>query len=297
MTTRNFKRLTEDALLAVAVVDAAEASAVATAPGGCEGVRYPLFLTLEAAAQAELETGSHACIEFILPGRPGRWRAAGEVTLALPQGGGGMPPGVCLELLGLALIQDPAMAVDVTEDSELEDTSGGAPDGFDPRGIKLQGLDITGMLSDLLGRDVKAIAEPKIAREIPDLSVVAIYRDDAGEPRFAIVLDKPATARIGGALTMLPPEACTHDASGRAELAGEPLENATEVLNIMSALFHEAGSPHISLGETLGLARVRELEDEKLTAILERPCWSLGVGLDIEEYGPGELLLLAAPTS
>ena len=135
MTTRNYKRLTDDALLSVAVVDAKEADAVAAVPGGCEGVRYPLFVDLDAAAQAGLEKGAHACIEFILPGRPGRWRAGGEVALALPNGGEGLPPGVCLELLGLALIQDAP-----PEASGPAGASAGPPEvvevqGFDPGSV------------------------------------------------------------------------------------------------------------------------------------------------------------------
>ena len=63
--------------------------------------------------------------------------------------------------------------------------------------------------------------------------------------RFAIVLDKDATARVGGALTMMPPDGIAKEAEGTQPLEGEPLQNATEVMNIMAALFHEAGAPHI----------------------------------------------------
>ena len=289
MVQRNFKHLSPDVLLSVESVEAGQATAVATAPGGCEGGGYPLFVDLSQRPEVELETGAHACLEFILPGRPGRWRAAGQVALALPSGGPGLPRGLCLELLGLTLTQDaPAAKVALAAEAEAEEIV-----GFDPREMEIEDADVCGMLSDLLGRDVGSKSAGDLGSEIPDDAIVAYYRNDEGEARFAIVLDKPAAARVGGALTMMPPEGIDQDAKGRAPLDGEPLENATEVLNIMSALFHEAGAPHIVLAETMTHAEVRAGGDEALCALLDGATWSLAVGMDIEEYGEGATLLLA----
>ena len=165
--------------------------------------------------------------------------------------------------------------------------------GFDPTGIELGDAEVCGMLSDLLGREVGACPAGDFVENVPDDAVVAYYRTDGGEARFAIVFDKPAAARVGGALTMLTPAGVDKDATGRAPLSGEPLENAAEVLNIMSALFHDAGAPHIVLAETLTHAEVREGGDEELQRVLDEAAWSLALGLEIEDYGEGKAILLA----
>ena len=157
MVQRNFRHLTPDVLLTVEPIEADAVAAVATSPGGCDGARYPLFVDLSERPELELSTGDHALLEFILPGRPGRWSAAGQVALALPDGGpGGIPRGLCLELAGLALTQGAAS-------SEPEAAEAAAPAaeeeaaGFDPTGIELGDAEVCGMLSDLLGREVAVL--------------------------------------------------------------------------------------------------------------------------------------------
>ena len=288
MAQRTFRHLPPDVLLIVEPVEADAAAAVATAPGGVDGSRFPVFVDLSARPGVTLQDGGHACLEFILPGRPGRWRAAGQVARSVPEGVGGVPRGVCLELLGLTLTGETSAEPDMVEAADDE-----AAPGFDPLAMELEAADVTGMLSDLLGREVKAVEGPAIGGEIPGDAVVAAYRDDDGVARFAIALDKPAAARVGGALTMLPPQGIAEFVNGRAPLEGEPLENAAEVLNIMSALFHEAGAPHVVLAETQTEDELRAGGEPELVALLDDAIWSLAVGLDVEEYGAGEVLLLA----
>ncbi len=76
-------------------------------------------------------------------------------------------------------------------------------------------------------------------------------------------------------------------------LAGEPLTNAGEVLNIMAALFHEAGSPRVALAETLSGADLAAEKGGELATLVAEASWRLEFRIDIEEYGGGELLLLA----
>jgi hypothetical protein len=71
------------------------------------------------------------------------------------------------------------------------------------------------------------------------------------------------------------------------------MENAKEVLNIMSALFHEAESPHVVLAETVLGADLADAAGGELQALLDNKVWSLSLKIDIEDYGMAEVFLAA----
>lgn len=238
--------------------------------------------------------GTYARIEFILPGKPGRWLAAGEVTFAIEEPTSEIPKGVCLELLGLTLttVVGPTQSEETAAGvvPELDD-QGEPAEAYDPKDLKMDEQDVCGMLSDLMGRNVDAVGDSKLPDQLKGNAVVAVFRDDAGKASFTITFDKGGAARVGGALTMVPEAKVNKEAKNKVMLEGEPLENISEVLNIMSALFHEAGTPHVVLAEVINGIDMREHNDGELVALFDEPRWSLGHSLDIEDYGPGEVYI------
>jgi len=287
-------------LLTHSMIPSEEALALASSPGGCEGNRYPLFVELDASALsgAGYVRGGHMQVEFILPGKPGRWRAAGEIAMLVEQARPDAPLGLGLELLGLTLTGETseAGALAAGEASAVTDAESvtAAPEpAFDASTMEVEIDEVAGMLADLLGRDVVADESEALVQKIGGEDLIAGFRDDSGVALFLIVLDKSGAARIGGSLTMLPPEGVNKDAKTRGPLEGEACENAGEVLNIMSALFHEAGAPHVALAETITGKELPESADGEFQALLDAPTWRLSLVLDIEEYGPAEVLLVA----
>jgi len=292
MTLTQFRRFTPDALLSHASIASDEALALASSPGGCEGNRYPVFVELGEAevAACGYTRGSHLSVEFILPGKPGRWRAAGEVTMVVDQPRPDAPLGVGVELLGLSLTGEPAAAA--AEEAPVEEPEV-VVEAFDASTLSIELTEVAGMLADLLGRDVTGEESEALTTKITAHDVAAAFRDDSGLAAFMIVFDKAGAARIGGSLTMLPADGINADVEKPDALEGEALENAGEVLNIMSALFHEAGAQHVVLAETVTGEELPEACDGELQAIVDAPTWSLSMKLEIEEYGPAEVLLLA----
>lgn len=297
----NFRRLGGTALLAHSGIASEEALQIASSPGGCEGNRYPIFVELEAAIVSEngYTCGGHMVVEFILPGKPGRWRAAGEITLLVNETRPDAPMGLGLELLGLALTGDMGAAAATSTEAQTGGVATEEPTGevsskpaFDATDLAIDIDEVAGMLADLLGRDVAGAESEKLQKKIADEDIIAGFRNDEGAAVFLIAFDKRGAARIGGSLTMLPAESVDKDSKGKGPLEGEPLENAGEVLNIMSALFHEAGSPHVVLAETITGKELEDACEGEFQAIIQKPTWSLSLVLDIEEYGPAEVLLL-----
>ena len=296
MVAIGFRRIQSAAVLKADPLASDQALALASAPGGCPGNRYPIFVELEASTVAGFQRGGFCAVEFILPGKPGRWRATGEIVAAVgtqkSQGSVVVPAGLGLELLGLALtsevlvapeptalVSEPAPPVESAADPQEPEPE------FDASQMVIEISDAVAMLRDLLGRDVEGQASSVLADKIGPHDVVACYCDDDGEVIFAIAFDKACAARIGGALTMLPVDSLDDAIKGKGALTGEPMENAKEVLNIMSALFHEAESPHVVLAETVLGADLADAAGGELQALLDNKVWSLSLKIDIEDYG------------
>ena len=321
MAAKKIRHLASSTLLVTEEVSAAEALALASMPGACEADRYAVFVEMEET----YAKGSYARIEFILPGKPGRWAAAGEVTCEVKAPIDGVPKGICMELLGLTLTTGQVEAspepetvladvastrdgaaehADDTEgdwatdsskasapDSETDDPDLGEPKAATD--IKITSDDVCGMLGDLLGREVKQTKGCKLPGKIEDSAVVAIFRDDKGKANYAITLDKGGATRIGGALTMLPEAAMNNEAESESMLMGDPLENVSEVLSIMSSLFQESHPTPIVLAEVIHGAELREYNDGEFVEMMDNPSWSLAYGMEIEDCGKAEIYLAA----
>lgn len=321
-----------------------EALALATVPGGCAGNRYPVFVEIPGDVAAGFARGSHCAVEFMLPGKPGRWRATGEVVCSLSAPTAEAPSGLGLELLGLALTGDAfagaATETEASTDAPTEasveasteapaEASGEAPPeaqaeaaeaqaeapteaaaeapdaataeaeaaqeepDFDASALEISLEEVASMLGDLLGREVVPRESDKLTGGFEAHDVIASYRDDDGDTIFCIAFDKPGAARIGGALTMMGVEGINEVIEADEALGGEPHENALEVLNIMSALFHEADSPHVVLAETVTGADLPDAVEGRIQAVLDAKAWSLCLAVDIEDYGPAEVYLVA----
>ncbi len=289
MSAQKYRHFTSSTLLATEEVSSANALALASMPGACDANRFRVFVEMEET----YAKGTYARIEFILPGKPGRWSAAGEVTYEVKSPTNGVPQGVCLELFGLALT-----AASVEPKAEPENSNRIAEDaeakvGFDPSERHLDAKEVCGTLSALLGREVKPNGGSTLPGTMQDNALIAIYRNDKGEPISTIALDKAAATRIGGALSMLPETEMDDIAEEESVLDGEPLQNVHEVLNILSVLFHDATSPHVALAEVINGADMRDYNDGELLPLFDNPRWSLAQGMDIEDYGKAEVYFAA----
>ena len=299
MPTITFKRIDAGSVLQTEALPVADALAVAAEPGGCGGNRYPLFLEVDGAVAASHEPGSYCEVIFVLPGRPGRWRASGEVVASVAEPIDAAPTGIGIELLGLALTSEasaPADAEPSAAESEASIAAGDADsdqEGFDATTLEITDLDVAGMLRDLLGRKVEVQPSTKLTKGFSDYDLIGSFYADNGETVYLIGFDKAGAARIGGALTMIGPETLDGAITSKSPLEGDSVENAKEVLNIMSALFHEGGSPHVVLGETVNGEDLATAKDGQLQAVLDEMVWALGLQADIEEYGVAEVLLVA----
>lgn len=311
MVATAFKLIQRAAVLKADPLASDQALALASAPGGCAGNRYPLFIELENVAG--FQPGGFCSVEFILPGKPGRWRASGEILAAVDgqhsSGSAKVPSGLGIELLGLALTGEsfvqsnesaqasPPLAETVPPSKAA--VSAPAVDehealfSFDASEMTIEVTDVVAMLRDLLGRDVKGQTSSVLVDKIAPNDVVASYRDDHGDVVFAIAFDKAGAARIGSALTMLPENGLEAIIEASGALGGEPLDNAKEVLNIMSALFHEADAPHVVLAETVTGKALAETPGGPIQAVFDNQVWSLSLSVDIEDYGKAEIYLVA----
>ncbi|MFT5080185.1 MAG: hypothetical protein ACI9C2_000359 [Gammaproteobacteria bacterium] len=292
MTVQDYKQLVSSALLLSEEVTSAEALALASMPGACEADRYRIFVEMEET----FTKGSFARIEFVLPGKPGRWCAAGEVIYEVKLPAVGVPKGVCLELFGLNLTAPESPVADEGAPEMQEGEQGPALESagaFDPTNLSLDSEDVCSMLRDLMGRELEVGGECVLPAGLKDNAVIAIFRNDAGESIFTITFDKGGATRVGGALTMLPEDLMNGKAKSKDPLEGEPLENVSEVLNIMSALFHEAGSPHLVLAEVIQGAEMREYNGGEFVALFDEPRWSIAHGFTVEDYGVGQVYIAA----
>ena len=90
---------------------------------------------------------------------------------------------------------------------------------------------------------------------------------------------------------MLPEAATEAEAEAEATLQGDFLKNVSEVINIMSALFHDSEAPQVALAEIINSSEMRELNGGELVDLFDKPRWSLAHGFQIEDYGKAQIYL------
>jgi len=292
MAEVTFRRIDAASVFKAEALPVDAALAMASLPGGCAGNRYPVFVEVAGEVAAEHAPGGYCEVVFMLPGKPGRWRASGEVVASVSTATDAAPTGLGIELLGLALTSEATDAEQPSPD-DAESSEAGASETFDATQLGIEEQDVAGMLRDLLGRKVTTKSSSKLTKGFAEHDVIGSFHADNGETVFLIGLDKAGAARIGGALTMIDPETLEGAIEAEAPLEGDSVENAKEVLNIMSALFHEGGSPHVVLGDTITGEELATAKEGQLQAVMDEMVWALGIQVDIEEYGTAEVLLVA----
>jgi len=118
----------------------------------------------------------------------------------------------------------------------------------------------------------------------------AIYADDNGKAAALMLCDVGLAAYAGAALVLLPPTKAAPCAEG-GYIDDELLENFHEVANVASALFNADGAPRVHLRELLSPPVDFPLD---VRPLLVAPFARLHLDLNIEGYGKGRVVLLAA---
>ena len=109
-------------------------------------------------------------------------------------------------------------------------------------GEAVEAADVKRLLVDLLGRGATVTA----AEGPTDPHGAAWFVTDQGAPAAAITTDLDLSARLAGALSMLPPGRC-EDAVKDGELDEVLAGNLGEVFNVLGVLFNKEGSAHVKL--------------------------------------------------
>src|SRR6476661_7581389 len=89
----------------------------------------------------------------------------------------------------------------------------------------------------LVGKKVKAVASPPLA--VAAVRGVATYVDAGGKIAFVALSDMAFLAGVGAALAMIPP-AVVAEAVKSGKPSSVLVENAFEVMNILSSLYNDA---------------------------------------------------------
>ncbi|GIG22654.1 hypothetical protein Cch01nite_33780 [Cellulomonas chitinilytica] len=107
--------------------------------------------------------------------------------------------------------------------------------------------DVKDLLHSLVGREVEVYATGKMQDPaVGDGNLVGVYTDNRMALSGIVLLDVPLGAYVGAALGLVPVR-LAQQAANHGGLPDNLLENASEVLNVMSALFNADGAPHVRL--------------------------------------------------
>ena len=138
------------------------------------------------------------------------------------------------------------------------------------------------MVAMLVGRAV-TLEDQRPADAIPEDGLLGAYICDDGRLGAVAYSDLSFAAHAGAALAMVPVQTAEDDVKSGA-LGEELRENFYEVLNIMAAMFPDAGGPHVKLNQFISAPM-----PAKVVRANELALGRLGVTLSIEGYGSGSL--------
>ncbi len=146
------------------------------------------------------------------------------------------------------------------------------------------------LVSTLVGKKVKVIPSTP---PLPAASAraIATYIDPAGKLIYVALTDMAFLAGIGAALAMIPaPVAAEAIKSGKP--AGPLFDNATEVMNIASALFNdtEGKLPHVKLQKFVVLTPPLPPEIAKYAL---KPPARIDLEVQLPGYTNGKLTIIA----
>lgn len=147
---------------------------------------------------------------------------------------------------------------------------------------------VGGLLTDLLGREVKCVWTPG-THELPRVGQVAVYSDDDDVVVAVAIADDGFICRTGGALVMVPAGG-VNEAAETGEIPESLQENFAEVVNIMASLMNSDETPHVRLTGVLGRDEVSSRP--AALAIMESPGKRRVFDVNIDAYGRGRIVLL-----
>jgi len=151
---------------------------------------------------------------------------------------------------------------------------------------------IKDILDGLLGRDVALRpGKPLGSADVP-AGVVARYLDDADRLRAVVAWDLPAGANIGAAVGLFP-KGAAEAALEDGFLAGNLLENLSEVSNVLAQAFNVPGAPHVRLADNT--VDVVEDAPEDALGLLDAHDERLDFDVSVEDYGGGRLAVSMVP--
>lgn len=147
---------------------------------------------------------------------------------------------------------------------------------------------VGGMLTDLLGREVKCTWTPG-THELPREGQVAVYSDDDEVAVAVAIADAGFICRTGGALVMVPSKG-VNEAADSGEIPESLHENFAEVVNIMASLLNSDETPHVRLTAVVPRGEV-EAHPEAL-AIMDAPAKRRVFDIHVDSYGRGRIVML-----
>ena len=139
---------------------------------------------------------------------------------------------------------------------------------------------ISSFMTDLYGLEVKASENAEL--KLSTIGAVATYTDDSDNVHGHIVLDLPAAAILGAALTQIPMGG-VEDAISSGKLPDNIRENISEVLNIAVNLFPSHTTLRLVLQGVV-------FDAEAVEAAKDLP-QVLSVDVSVQRYGDGGMFL------
>ncbi|MHB1138030.1 MAG: hypothetical protein ACYC2O_03680 [Microthrixaceae bacterium] len=147
---------------------------------------------------------------------------------------------------------------------------------------------VGGMLTDLLGREVKCVWTPG-THELPRKGQIAIYSDDDEVAVAVAIADAGFICRTGGALVMVP-SGGVNEAAESGEIPESLHENFAEVVNIMASLLNSDETPHVRL--TAVVARDEIDAHPAAVEIMDSPTKRRVFDINVDAYGRGRIVML-----
>jgi hypothetical protein len=149
--------------------------------------------------------------------------------------------------------------------------------------------DVKDLLHSLVGREVEVYATGKMQDPaVGDGNLVGVYKDNRQALAGLVLLDVPLGAYIGAALGLVPVR-LAQQAANHGGLPDNLLENASEVLNVMSSLFNAEGAPHVRLDTVYEPGHPLPADVAKWVGAFVPRC---DLDVDVAGYGRGGFSLL-----
>ena len=143
------------------------------------------------------------------------------------------------------------------------------------------------LLTMLVGRDCEvALADQSVTPATEPGVVAGVYVTQFLRSEVVVALDTHLAAALGGAIALLPARTALGSV-GPGPLPETPLENVSEVLNVVSALFNVGDAPHLRLESVYDSGAA--LLPADVASWLRSYGPRLDVRVDVHGYGDGLL--------